>query len=119
MGQLRFDPNLKGRTTWAMVPGSLLGGLYVLEPVYRYVRPFGDFWPDVAVRLLLWPVAIWTIEILWGAFLFYGCNGTRAWLYRGPGARLNGFIKLTLYPMWIPLGVILEIVFWSIRQHLV
>ncbi len=100
-GTVRFRPNLAGRTTWAMVPGSMLGGLYVLEPFHGLVQ-------DRLLRLFLWPLPIWLIEVLWGAFLFYGCNGTRAWHYRGAGARLNGFVKLTYYPLWLGLGAILD-----------
>jgi hypothetical protein len=67
----------------------------------------------LALRLLLWPLVIWLLEILWGAFLFYGCNRTRAWHYRAT-ARFNGFIKLSYYPLWVGFGAVLELFFHAI-----
>jgi hypothetical protein len=108
-GTVHFHSNLQGRTTWAMVPGSVLGGLYLLEPFYRVLEPVAP----LALRLLLWPLPIWLLEILWGAFLFYGCNGTRAWHYHAT-ARFNGFIKLSYYPLWVGFGAVLELFFHAI-----
>lgn len=107
-GHVRFAPHGKGHTTWAMVPGSILGGMYGIEPFYLYVRPFADPWWNLALRLALWPVLIWLIEIVWGWLLFHGCNGTRAWHYKGHGARLNGTVKLSFYPHWVGLGLLVE-----------
>ena len=108
-GKLVFAPNWRhGHSTWAMLPGSMLGGLYFLEPCYFYCRPFADPAWNLALRLALWPVVIWAIELVWGAFLYYGCNGTRAWHYQGATARCNGFIKLSYYPYWLILGIAVE-----------
>jgi len=115
-GSLRFAPDLKGHTTWAMVPGSMLGGLYVIEPLIIYVRPFPEPWANLALRLLLWPFAIWLIELLWGALLFYGCNGTRAWHYKGLWARCKGFIKLSMVLDWMALGLLCEGLWYGLFQ---
>lgn len=115
-GSLRFAPDLKGHTTWAMVPGSILGGLYGIEPLYLYGEPSSDYTLNMGFRILLFPIVIWLIEIVWGALLFYGCNGTRAWHYKGKWARLNGFVRLDYFIPWLGLGALMELLFWLMHK---
>ena len=80
------------------------------------VRPFCDFYSDLAFRLLLYPVFVWIIDVIWGALLYHGFNETRAWHYRGRWAYLNGFIRLDFYLPWIGLGALAELIFWIMTQ---
>lgn len=109
-GGIHFAFGPLGRTTWIMIPGSILGGTVIIENFYHFTTPF-------LLRVFLWPLVIWLIEILWGGFLFYGCNGKRAWYYEGNSAKINGFIKLSYYPFWLILGLGIELSFFLIGMN--
>ena len=114
-GNVRFSPGFEKLSTFAMFPGSVICGLFFFEPFYALVAPFSDPIHNIGLRLLLWPLVVWAFEIFWGAYLFYGCNQTRAWWYRGRSAKLNGFIKFSFYPLWVGLGISLEFLYFMIR----
>lgn len=101
---LVFPPQM-GETTWAMVPGSMLCAILFMRPFAIFLTGVSNPTYYYGYQVIFWPCIIWLFEIIFGSYLYYSCNKTRAWEYRGKNARLNGFIKLTYFPAWIFLGM--------------
>ena len=71
--------------------------------------------PNMLIRIALMPLDVWSVEILQTILLvsLYGFNP--AWNYTGKrGSRLNGAIRLTMFPEWWILGCAIECIFPSL-----
>jgi hypothetical protein len=63
------------------------------------------------LRVVLFPFNIWLLEIVQGYFLQYLFGTNPAWEYRGWDALFHNNIKLQYYPIWFPLGIVIEVLF--------
>jgi len=63
--------------------------------------------PDPMTRLLLFPLNVWTAEIVWGYFFMLAWR-RRAWHYRDRFSFFHGNITLFYLPYWLLLGAMHE-----------
>jgi hypothetical protein len=66
-------------------------------------------------RVLVFPLLVWTTEVVQGYTLIALFGFNPAWNYRGRHVFLDGNIKLSMWHMWLACGVLFEIicvVFW-------
>jgi hypothetical protein len=66
-----------------------------------------EFIENNTVKILLFPINIWTCEIIFGNLLLYFFN-YRAWFYNDKLALLNGIISLSFTHYWIVLGILIN-----------
>lgn len=113
---MRFAPGHKdvrgGFTTfeqwWANV-------LYMPLLLFLYPELVSAYIGDSAVvRVLLFPLNVWLLEIVegYGFMLIFGQNP--AWSYEGSDAFFHGNIKLSHLPLWLLLGVLVEVGFQTV-----
>ncbi|RKP25927.1 hypothetical protein SYNPS1DRAFT_28358 [Syncephalis pseudoplumigaleata] len=100
-----FDPRCrKGHTT---VHQFICNVIYtpILLDVYVDAVPY---WP---LRVLLFPLNIWLLELVQGYVLIYLHGYNPAWTYYGKDAYFHGNIKLSYWPFWIALGGAVELAY--------
>ena len=61
------------------------------------------------LRVILFPLFIWSLEIIEGYVLIFMFGKNIAWTYSGKDAFFNGNIKLGYFKLWLILGVFYEI----------
>ncbi|KAF9967157.1 hypothetical protein BGZ70_010557 [Mortierella alpina] len=62
------------------------------------------------LRVLLFPLNIWLLEVIQGYTLIYLIGYNAAWTYRGYDAFFHGTIKLAYVHHWLMMGAALELV---------
>ena len=71
------------------------------------------------LRVLLFPVNIWLLEIIEGYIIMFLFGRNVAWEYRGADAFFHGNIKLGYAAPWIALGLVVELAWESVILPLV
>eukprot|EP00520_Triparma_pacifica_P016048 CAMPEP_0118666872 /NCGR_PEP_ID=MMETSP0785-20121206/19462_1 /TAXON_ID=91992 /ORGANISM="Bolidomonas pacifica, Strain CCMP 1866" /LENGTH=172 /DNA_ID=CAMNT_0006561243 /DNA_START=261 /DNA_END=775 /DNA_ORIENTATION=+ len=66
-------------------------------------------WVGSALKVVLFPFNIWWLEIVEGYILLFIFGRNVAWEYRGKFAYFHGTITLEYYPLWLGLGLVLEV----------
>ena len=66
-------------------------------------------WLQPAVGIALFPIAVWSIEIVQGYALIFLFRRNVAWWYHGRDAFFRGTIKLGHWWAWLLLGVAIEL----------
>jgi hypothetical protein len=106
-GEVYFRPFSKdrraGHTTWQQFYANILY-TPILMDVYYYI--LADYW---MLRVLLFPINIWLLEIIVGYVLIFLYGYNPAWVYYGKGALFSGNIKLPYAIYWLLFGGVLEI----------
>lgn len=74
----------------------------VIPLFYKYVDP-------MALRLILFPLNSWLIEVIEGYFLMHIFGYNPAWTYHGDYILFHGNIKLTYYPPFFIIGLWMEV----------
>ncbi|KAF9159520.1 hypothetical protein DFQ26_006428 [Actinomortierella ambigua] len=65
---------------------------------------------NIYLRILLFPLNIWFLEIIEGYTIIYLLGYNAAWIYRGKDALFHGTIKLWYVHHWVMFGAVLELV---------
>ncbi|KAJ3012813.1 hypothetical protein HKX48_006070 [Thoreauomyces humboldtii] len=106
-----FDPRCrKGHTTWQQFCVNIIFTPLILD-IYMNLVP--TWW----LRVALYPINIWLLEIVEGYFLTYLYGYNPAWSYRGNDALFDGNIKLSYAPFWWSLGAVVEVIFPTIKGY--
>jgi len=74
--------------------------------------------PTAFLRVILYPINIWTLEVVAGYILIFIFGYNPAWEYFGKYAYFSGNIKLDYAVPWIILGLFVEIVFPFVQSPL-
>lgn len=95
--------NLMGHTSLWMFPIYALGLTYGFDVVQWA-------FPNDYIRYLIYPLCIWAVEYVVGTFAL--SRGIRIWDYRYLPDNLHyrGIVSWVHYPIWIVLGIIVEII---------
>jgi hypothetical protein len=64
---------------------------------------------SAVLRILLFPINIWCLEIVEGYIIMFIFGKNIAWEYRGPDSFFHGNIKLQYAVPWVGLGVVVEL----------
>ncbi|RKP05086.1 hypothetical protein THASP1DRAFT_33086 [Thamnocephalis sphaerospora] len=78
----------------------------ILVDVYFALMP--DYW---LLRVLLFPINIWLLEVVEGYVLTFLYGYNPAWVYYGHDVFFSNNIKLSYWPYWLMLGGVLELAF--------
>lgn len=65
--------------------------------------------PNPVLRILLYPINIWLLEIVEGYIIMFLFGRNVAWEYRGADAYCHGNIKLGYTAPWVGLGMAVEL----------
>ncbi|KAJ3160926.1 hypothetical protein HDU86_008288 [Geranomyces michiganensis] len=100
----------KGHTTWEQFFANILYTPFLLEVYPVIIAPW---W----LRIALYPLNIWLLEIVEGYFLIFLYGYNAAWTYRGRDVMFGGNIKLSYAPFWLGLGVAVEVLLPYVYQY--
>lgn len=78
--------------------------------LYRHIVP------TPIIRVLLFPVNIWLLEICEGYIIMFIFGRNVAWEYRGPDSFCHGNIKMQYFLPWLGLGLFVEVTWDSIFE---
>ena len=71
--------------------------------------------PSPIIRLVLFPINIWLLEVIEGYFLIFLYGRNVAWTYEGSDAFFSGNVKLSYWKYWLMLSGCLEIGYPTIQ----
>ncbi|KAF9438910.1 hypothetical protein BGZ76_003270 [Entomortierella beljakovae] len=93
-------------------PGHTTVHQYIMNVFYIpiLIQGFHALITPTWLRVLLFPINIWVLEIIQGYTLIYLIGYNAAWSYRGYDAFFHGNIKLAYVHYWLMMGAGLELV---------
>ncbi|KAJ3166236.1 hypothetical protein HDU88_003459 [Geranomyces variabilis] len=100
----------KGHTTWEQFFANILYTPLLLEVYPVLIAPW---W----LRIALYPLNIWLLEIVEGYFLTFLYGYNPAWTYRGRDVMFGGNIKLSYAPFWFGLGAVVEVLLPYVGEY--
>jgi hypothetical protein len=90
-----------GSTTWVQFWANV-----VYTPILLVV--YRDLIPSMSLRILLFPLNVWLLEIIVGYALIGMFGRNTAWFYHTSDARCHGNIRLYYLPVWMLFGCLIE-----------
>lgn len=97
----------KGHTTPHQWFANVLTLPFLLDAYFAYIT---SPW----LRILLWPINIWTLEVVQGYSFIYLYGYNPAWMYFGSDALFHGNVKLGYWVFWLPMGVFMQYLGWDL-----
>ncbi|KAG0275428.1 hypothetical protein BGZ95_008808 [Linnemannia exigua] len=95
-----------GRPGHTTVHQYIMNVFYIPLLIHGYHALIGS----TALRILLFPINIWLLEMIQGYTLIYLIGYNAAWTYRGYDAFFHGTIKLWYVHHWLMMGAVLELI---------
>ncbi|KAG0297358.1 hypothetical protein BGZ96_006737 [Linnemannia gamsii] len=95
-----------GRPGHTTVHQYIMNVFYIPILIHGYHALIGS----TALRILLFPINIWLLEVIQGYTLIYLIGYNAAWTYRGYDAFFHGTIKMSYVHHWLMMGAVLELV---------
>lgn len=99
---------LQGHTTWPQFWCNC-------ATLWLFIDIYMSNIQSAFLRILLFPLNIWILEILEGYFLIFLYGRNVAWTYEGSDAFFHGNIKLSYWKYWMLLSSCLEVIYPTLR----
>ncbi|KAF9210004.1 hypothetical protein BGZ49_008502 [Haplosporangium sp. Z 27] len=95
-----------GRPGHTTIHQYIMNVFYIPILIHGYHALITPTW----LRILLFPINIWVLEVIQGYTLIYLIGYNAAWTYKGYDAFFHGTIKLTYVHHWLMMGAAIELV---------